>query len=48
LVITEDETFSGKAEEIGDNGELVVRGGGRTRSFCAADVVHATPEKDKI
>jgi len=47
LVLTEEETVAGIAEGIGDNGELLVCRGGRTRSFCAADVVHATPEEDK-
>ena len=46
-VLTGEETFSGIAEGIGDNGELLVCGGGCTRSFCAADVVHATPEDNK-
>lgn len=43
-VLTEEGTYSGLATAIGDNGELVVMGEGGEKSFCAADVVHATPK----
>ena len=43
-VLTEDEVFPGTAAGIGEDGELIVDGGGETRTFCAADVVHATPQ----
>ncbi|TDY61781.1 BirA family biotin operon repressor/biotin-[acetyl-CoA-carboxylase] ligase [Aminivibrio pyruvatiphilus] len=43
-VLTEEESFAGRASGIGENGELLVENGKGSRSFCAADVVHATPE----
>lgn len=43
-VLTEEETFAGRAAGIGENGELLVENREGTRAFCAADVVHATPE----
>lgn len=47
-VLTEEDAFSGRAAGIGDNGELLVEGKDGIRSFCAADVVHATPDvKDR-
>ncbi len=44
-VLTEEEVFNGTAVGIGEDGELIVQGAEETRSFCAADVVHATPER---
>lgn len=46
-IMTEDETVGGRAESIGENGELWILTDGGLRSFYAADVVHATPE-DKV
>jgi BirA family biotin operon repressor/biotin-[acetyl-CoA-carboxylase] ligase len=43
-VLTEEERFAGRAAGIGENGELLVENREGTRSFCAADVVHATPD----
>ena len=43
-VLTEEGSFSGRAVGIGENGELLVEGKDAVRSFCAADVVHATPD----
>ncbi len=43
FVTTEEGTDIGKASGIGDNGELLVLRGGELVSYCAADVVHATP-----
>ena len=43
-VLTEEGIFAGTATGIGEGGELIVKGRTETRSFCAADVVHATPD----
>lgn len=43
-VLTEEGTYPGLAVAIGDNGELIVKGEGGEKSFCAADVVHASLE----
>jgi|LSQX01.1.fsa_nt_gb BirA family biotin operon repressor/biotin-[acetyl-CoA-carboxylase] ligase len=43
-VFTEEDTFLGIARGIGENGELIVEGKNGTKAFCAADVVHATPD----
>lgn len=45
-VHTGNESIAGVAVEIGENGELLVNQDGRIHSFCAADVVHASPNKD--
>ena len=46
VIMTENETISGRGESIGERGELWISTGGGLRSFYAADVVHATPEGD--
>ncbi|GAB1399240.1 biotin--[acetyl-CoA-carboxylase] ligase [Aminivibrio sp.] len=45
FIMTEDETIAGRAEAIGESGELEISTDDGLRSFYAADVVHATPEE---
>ncbi len=44
LIVTEEETIAGRAESIGECGEIRISTERGLRSFFAADVVHATPE----
>ena len=46
FIVTEEETVAGRAESIGESGELRISTGGGFQSFFAADVVHATPEPE--
>ncbi|NLB82870.1 MAG: biotin--[acetyl-CoA-carboxylase] ligase [Synergistaceae bacterium] len=43
FILTEDEAIAGRAEFIGENGELWISTDEELRSFYAADVGHATP-----
>ncbi len=43
-VFTDEGVYAGIASGIGIDGELIVEGGDGAKAFCAADVVHATPE----
>ena len=45
FVIADNGTERGQAVSIGENGELIVRNRHGTVAYCAADVVHATPEE---
>ena len=47
FIVTEDETIAGRADSIGESGELRITTDGGLRSFFAADVVHATPESEE-
>jgi len=44
-VITDDGTERGRGVGIGENGELIVQNQHGTVAYCAADIVHATPEE---
>ena len=46
FIMTEDKTIAGRAESIGESGELRISSEGELLSFYAADVVHATPEEN--
>lgn len=43
-VVSDNGVITGRAVRIEENGELVVNTRGEEVSFCAADVIHATPE----
>lgn len=45
LVTADNRTERGQAVNIGENGELLVLNRYGTVAYCAADVVHATPEE---
>lgn len=44
-VVSDDGVVTGRAIRIGENGELVVKTRDREFAFCAADVIHATPNE---